>query len=115
MGPMTRSAEMEECIRKCVECSRVCAETITHCLHKGAKHAEASHIRLLLDCNQICRVSADFMVRSSDMHGRVCGVCAEVCVRCAEDCEKFSDDPEMLRCADICKSCAESCRRMANA
>ena len=60
--------EMQQCIQNCVECHRVCLETITHCLREGGKHAEAAHIGLMLDCAQICQTSADFMIRGSGLH-----------------------------------------------
>jgi hypothetical protein len=105
---------MEQCIQNCTDCHRICLELVTHCLQLGGKHAEASHIRLLLDCAQVCATSADFMIRGSDLHGYTCGACAEVCARCAEDCEGMAEGNElMLRCAEICRRCAESCRQMA--
>lgn len=107
-------ARMQECIELCSECHKVCVETAAHCLEMGGRHAEASHIRLLLDCAQICETSEDFMLRGSEAHGRVCTVCAEICQRCAEDCERFDDD-FMKRCAEVCRACAEACRRMAGA
>jgi hypothetical protein len=54
-----------------------------HCLQKGGKHAEAKHLRLLMDCAEIRQTSAHFMLRGSDLHSRTCFACAEVCVRCA--------------------------------
>lgn len=107
------SAEMEGCIEACAECHHVCVETVTHCLEQGGAHAAAAHVRVLLDCAEICQTSADFMLRGSEFHARVCGVCADVCERCAADCARFGDDQEMQRCADVCRRCAESCRRMA--
>ena len=86
---------------------------MSHCLQQGGRHAEASHIQLLLDCVDICRTSADFMLRGSDLHTLTCGVCAQVCERCAQDCEQMGDDEMMRRCAEACRRCAESCRRMA--
>lgn len=111
--PHQIGGEMRECIQRCTDCHNVCVETVSHCLELGGPHAEARHIRLLLDCAQICATSADFMLRGSDLHGRVCGVCAEVCDRCAVDCERFGDDEQMRRCAEACRRCAEACRRMA--
>ncbi len=107
------SDEMEKCIQACTDCHHVCLETLTHCLEQGSEHAAAAHIRLLLDCVQICQTSADFMLRGSELHGRICAVCAEVCERCAVDCEQFGDDAEMQRCAEECRRCSESCRQMA--
>jgi hypothetical protein len=105
---------MEQCIQNCLDCHRICLELVTHCLQLGGKHAEASHIRLLLDCAQVCATSADFMIRGSDLHGHTCGACAEVCARCAEDCQRMAEGDElMLRCAEVCRRCAQSCRQMA--
>ena len=107
------SADMEACVQTCNECHHVCLETVVHCLEKGGAHAESAHIRLLLDCAAICQTSADFMLRGSEHHGAVCGVCAQICESCAIDCERFGDDAEMARCATQCRACAESCQRMA--
>ena len=110
------SPEMQQCIQNCMECHRICLETVPHCLQMGGKHAEAVHIRLLLDCAEICQTSANFMIRGSDLHTRTCAVCAEVCERCAEDCERIgAGDEQMRRCAEMCRRCADSCRRMASA
>jgi hypothetical protein len=105
--------ELEQCIDNCRQCHEVCLRTISYCLQQGGRHAEASHIRLMLDCAQICATSADFMIRGSGLHRLTCGACAEVCDRCAEDCARMGDDETMRRCADACRRCADSCNRMA--
>jgi hypothetical protein len=108
--------DMQRCTDNCTTCHATCIATIQHCLGKGGRHAAREHIRLLADCAQICRTSADFMIRQSDHHALTCGVCAEICQRCADDCEQTADgDQEMRRCADICRRCAESCREMSHA
>ena len=107
------SPEMQECITNCLDCHTICLDTISHCLQMGGPHAEASHIRLLMDCAQICQTSADFMIRMSDVHPQTCGVCADVCERCAIDCERFGNDKTMMDCAAMCRKCADSCSRMA--
>jgi hypothetical protein len=104
---------MRACIQECQNCHNVCLETIHHCLEIGGDHAESNHIRLMLDCAEICQTSANFMLRMSDLHTETCGVCATVCERCAQDCERFGDDQMMQRCAEVCRSCAQSCREMA--
>lgn len=108
-----RSHHMQQCIDDCLECHSICLETVTHCLQMGGKHAEPRHIRLLLDCAEICQTSANFMLRGSDLHGHTCRVCAEVCTACAKDCERFSDDAQMMACAEMCRRCAASCQEMA--
>jgi Domain of Unknown Function (DUF326) len=105
--------DMLRCIVLCKECHEVCLRAISHCLQKGGKHAAPDHIRLLLDCSEICETSANFMLRGSALHATTCGACAEVCERCAEDCDRLGDDGVMRRCADVCRRCAEVCHRMA--
>lgn len=108
-------AQMQECLHNCQECHAVCTETIQHCLKLGGKHGDAEHIRLLLDCAQICQMSADYMLRGSSFHFKACGLCAEVCQSCADSCERIGkDDAMMKKCAETCRRCAESCRTMSS-
>jgi hypothetical protein len=104
--------EMQQCIQNCLDCHRICMETVAHCLQMGGKHADAAHITTLLDCAEICQTSANFMLRGSAFHARTCAVCADVCTRCAEECEQM-DGEQMQACAAACRRCAESCQRMA--
>ena len=109
------SKEMQQCIKDCLECYATCEATVQHCLEMGGPHAEARHIGLLLDCAEICRTSADLMLRGSEHSGHVCGVCADICRACEESCRRIGDDEQMRKCAEICRRCAESCQRMARA
>jgi hypothetical protein len=111
----TVTKEMQRCIDECLNCYSTCLQTVQHCLELGGKHAEVSHIRVLNDCAEICQTSADFMLRGSALHGRVCAVCAEVCRECERECRRMGDDETMRECADACRRCAESCERMAKA
>ena len=104
---------MHECVHNCSDCHDICLQTIQHCLSKGGKHAEAKHIRTLMDCVQACETSRDFMLRGSQLHHQYCGACAEACRACAESCEAMADDETMRRCAEVCRRCEDSCRRMA--
>jgi len=107
------SADMERCIENCLECHRVCLETLSYCWEQGGRHVERRHLLLLEDCAQLCQTSADFMSRGSDIHPQLCGICADACERCARSCEQFGGDAQMKACADICRRCVESCRQMA--
>ena len=106
-------AKTEECLQNCLDCHRICLETISYGLEKGEMRAEAGFIRLLLDCAEICQAGANFMTRGSELHKHVCAACAEVCARCAENCDLFADDEQMEECAEACELCAESCRDLA--
>lgn len=110
------SSEISECIENCSDCHDVCMETIAHCLQLGGEHAAAEHIRTLLDCAQACDASRDFMLRGSELHAAMCGLCADACERCAESCEQLAGNDDVMRnCAEVCRRCAESCRRMSGA
>ena len=108
------TSEMQQCIDECTRCHNICLAAVSHCLELGGKHADPAHIRLLLDCADICQTSANFMLRGSDLHQRTCAVCAEVCRACAEDCERMAGGDQLMKdCAEQCRRCAETCERMA--
>ncbi len=107
------SPQMQKAIDVCQNCHHVCLATLQHCLQMGGEHVAPDHIRLMLDCVEICETSANFMIRASDFHAETCGVCADVCERCAGDCARFTDDHMMQACAEACIRCAASCREMA--
>jgi len=106
-------SEVQECISDCQECGSICQETINYCLQMGGKHVEANHLRLLIDCAEICQASQNSMLHRSQFEGAICGVCAQVCQHCAESCAEFTGDSQMQACAASCRRCAASCRRMA--
>ena len=110
------SAEMRQCIDECLHCYATCEATMTHCLQMDGRHAEATHMRIMDDCAKLCALSADFMLRGSDLHVRLCGMCADVCRRCAESCERVDAGDDVMReCAAQCRSCVDACDRMARA
>lgn len=107
---------MRECIENCSNCHDACVETLAHCISLGGEHAAPKHIRALLDCAQACDASRDFMLRGSELHAAMCGVCAEACERCADSCEAIGPHDDVMRsCAELCRRCADSCRSMAGA
>lgn len=136
--PSQAQPTMQECIDNCTRCHNVCLETFNYCLWLGGRYIESVHLRLLLDCAEICQTSANFMLRGSDLHRETCGACAVVCENCAKDCERYAVpgegsgapmsrhsgvphvskenvDEQMKYCAEVCKQCARSCHEMAAA
>lgn len=85
---------------------------MNQCLETGGDHVAPEHFRLMINCADICRTAADFMLSSSRLHGQVCAACAEVCDACAVSCENLGD---MERCVRACRECAQNCRAMAHA
>ena len=112
---MLKNAHLQSCIDECTHCHAVCTTTIQFCLEKSGRYAEASHIRLLQDCAELCLTSANLMLRGSDLHPEACGVCAEACVRCALSCEQVagSKEQQLTECAETCRRCAQSCEAMS--
>ena len=107
---------MEQCIGDCTNCHRICLETAArHFAGERTPRLDEGLVRLLLDCSEICRTSADFMIRGSNMHPRTCSACSAICTRCADECDQMGDDPYMAACAEICRRCAGSCAEMAAA
>ena len=103
--------EMQQCIEACRQCHDVCLQmALTHCLRAGGKHTEEEHLRLMINCAEICQTACNFMLSNSSLHGAVCGACAEVCNACAESCERIGD---MDECVRACRHCADSCEDMA--
>lgn len=110
--PAGPNASIQACIDACLKCHSVCLSMVmTHCLEMGGKHVEPAHLRTMLDCADICQTSANFMLRGSALHARICRVCAEVCMACAKSCEEVGD---MQRCVEACHHCANACHEMAS-
>jgi hypothetical protein len=55
----SNAQDLEQCIDNCQQCHEVCLRTVNYCLQKGGRHAEPAHIRLMLDCIEICETSAN--------------------------------------------------------
>ncbi|MBA3917583.1 MAG: four-helix bundle copper-binding protein [Gemmatimonadaceae bacterium] len=109
------NAEMQQCIRECLDCYATCTATAVHCLTLGGQHASVEHQNILVDCAKICHTSADVMLRGSYMYAQACKVCAEACRTCARACETVGGgDAMMQQCAEACRRCAESCERMGS-
>lgn len=115
MTPENLDLHIHECIRLCDECRNICHDTLfNHALERGGEYARADHIRLMVDCIQICQVTADLMRRNSPYHFSMCGACADVSLACAEICEKFGKNfGPIVRCAQACRECASSCQTMS--
>jgi hypothetical protein len=71
---------LHHCIGQCWSCRDTCQSTLfTYCIEKGGHHVEPDHVRLMMDCIEMCQTSADFMTRNSQLHALVCATCAAVC------------------------------------
>jgi len=104
----------KKCIAACGECREECESVLfQHCFKKGGRHVEERHVRLMADCIEICLTAANFMLRGSDTHAAICGVCTEICEACADSCDDIGG-AEMEDCAETCRRCAALCREMSD-
>jgi hypothetical protein len=111
--PLQLNREIKQCLDDCQNCHAICLATSQYCLTTGGRHAEATHIRTLLDCAAICEISMDFMLRQSQFQNQMCTLCADICRQCADSCDSFGNDQAMKNCANMCRQCAQSCDAMA--
>jgi hypothetical protein len=103
---------MQSCIDICNRCAQTCLQTaMNQCLEMGGRHVEPDHFRLMMNCAEICQLSANFMLSNSRFHPRTCEVCAEICEACAMSCDSISN---MEACASICRECSDSCKQMTS-
>lgn len=106
------SATMQRCIELCLDCYQACFTTaMRYCVPGSGKEVAAPHLGLMLNCAELCRTAAEFMMSDSPQHVRVCAACAAVCEACAQGCADIGD---MDECVDICRRCAQSCRQTAS-
>ncbi len=105
------SHQAQETLYALAHCQAMChSMALVHCLELGGPHARPQHLRLLLDCAEICSTAADFIGHKSQFHTQLCALCVEICETCAEDCEKLG---RMDDCVIACRDCADWCREMA--
>lgn len=106
---------MDQCIQDCLSCYQECMSCIPHCLNQGGKHADKNHITLMMECAEMCNMSATFMQLKSKFSFEHCQLCAKVCEACEASCSSIDpNDSMMQKCADMCRKCADSCRSMAH-
>jgi hypothetical protein len=105
--------DTRRCAQACADCHQYCIETIVFCRQRGGAHAEACHLRMLLDCAELCQTTTDFTLRGSDLCPMLWAICAEAADRCALSCDRFGDDRQMRACAAASRRCAITCREMA--
>lgn len=108
------ASNMERCIRDCLSCFENCTRTISYCVSQGGKHVEADHLKIMMECIDMSRMSATLMMSNAPFSHEHCQLCAKVCDSCALSCSKMENDKTMQECADICRKCADSCRSMAH-
>ena len=105
------AAVTQACIAACHLCHDTCLRlALTSCLELGGAHVRPEHLRLLLNCAELCRTTAHFVATDSSLYAQVCGLCANVCHACARSCDEVG---QMEACAEVCAQCERECRRLS--
>ena len=105
------SQKVRDTIQALQHCHATCLSmAMTHCLETGGEHARPQHLRLMLDCAQLCALTADALGRKSQFHNRLAQLCAEVCETCEKDCARLDG---MEDCVQACRDCARLCTEVA--
>ncbi|SRR4051794_13446791 len=99
-------------IDACTDTHQVCVETLAASAQLDAGHGKLLHLRLLQDAAEVCDLTRDMMLRSSDNAHQACRLAADVNTRCAASCEQMGGE-QMARCAESCRRCAEICAAIA--
>lgn len=109
MSPHVKD-DMKSCIEACLSCHEACTETTARLRMQGP--GDEGQIGALLDCAELCRLTASLVSRDSPLHAMAAALCAESCQRAARDCQRIDDDA-MRRVAETCRRTADQCRRIA--
>lgn len=113
MGILSSSNNSDQkCIDACNICAQACYECFRACLNESDIEVRANCIAILIECAQMCQMSAAHMAMEGQFAKEHCGVCAAICNKCADECSMFADN-HCVECAQICKDCASECEMMA--
>ncbi len=102
-----------DCVQDCLECHRICFQTaMNYCLERGGSHTMPAHFRLMMNCADISKTTASFLMSESEWDFQIRSLCTEICEACAHSCEQAGG---MDECVAACRRCAKSCRQVEGA
>lgn len=91
--------------RSCID---ACNAAFAYVLEQ-ADEEHAHTIACLVDCIEVCGVTANLVARESEFAEQAEELCAGITKACEEALEEFDDDPVLTAAADACRECAEAC------
>ena len=101
----------QDCIDACNKAAEACNECAVACLFQENRYDFARCVQLQMDCAEICRLTAAFTARNSELAAQLGWLTAEVCDTCADECERHPLE-QCRGCARACRECASQCRNM---
>jgi len=108
------SPEVRSCVEATSACYTACTETLTYSLDVGADLSEPQHLRLLIDCCEVCQTAQNILLRASELSMMLAAVCVEACEKVADHCRQLdASDEQLAACAEVCDHTADCCRQLA--
>ena len=106
-----RTVSYQDCIEICIQCAQACNKCFKACLNKQNINDMKEVLGVLVDCAEICYVTAAYLCRDNIFSVELSDSCADLCEKCADMCEAF-EDLDCKASVSICRQCAEMCRRV---
>ena len=101
--------DVRETARRCFACAGACWETLSTWLAEVDPRSDPP--TLLMDCAEICELTAHVLIRSSTEGRRFSALCAEICELTAAMAAEHEDLADVVEAA---RRCARSCRSFAD-
>ncbi|HYE10768.1 MAG TPA: four-helix bundle copper-binding protein, partial [Patescibacteria group bacterium] len=92
---------LQNCIDTCIKCAQACNKCFKACLEKDHINEMKEALSLLVDCAEMCYVTAAYMSKDNIFSEELSSSCAELCEKCASICEVYED----LHCQASVKAC----------
>jgi len=106
-----RTVTYQACIEICIKCAQACNKCFKSCLGKENINDMKEVLSILVDCAEICYVTAAYLCRDNIFSADLGRSCADLCDKCADMCEAF-EDLDCKASVEVCRQCAEMCRRL---
>ncbi len=98
-----------DCRLMCESCRAECLATLDG-MSRGDVSVNGGSLKALMDCAELCGMTASGLQRSSSASGYVAEACALMAVRCGESLSCEPDSTGLTACIASCRECAAACR-----
>jgi hypothetical protein len=113
MPQQTSDERFSSCIDACNAAANVCEWTASLCLQEISTRPSGRCVSFTLDCAEVCRLTANLLLRYSHLTTAMCFACIEACEACVDECGRF-EGVHYERCVARCKGCIEQLWAMVN-
>jgi hypothetical protein len=100
---------LDRCVEHCLDAARSCEEAWFHARSMDGPANDEALFAALSDAARVGTLSADRLLRVTDLTPMLANVCAEIVTRAAHACSGYRDDEILSFCAESCMACADAC------